>query len=285
MKKTFEVVSGLLILLFMGIVLFKVISLNKLINIEPLTSVITKEESVATTTNSMINIISPAPNEVIFVPYINSELESLSYVRPTVVWQTEPALVGCNYQISLLSQGEESLLANGVVTDTKTKEGLIISEETYDPTKYYYSGKYDLKLTVECPIGHPLEGSNNDSFSVFYKRQEATEPSTVPHSEKTIDCTADAKICSDGSFVSRTGPNCEFAACPTEQVSPEVHYCSETSRNVECEIARPEPVCAQVEVQCIPEPCDPVSVTYQHSCYACSDGNAISYMDGSCEIE
>ncbi len=27
-------------------------------------------------------------------------------------------------------------------------------------------------------------------------------------------CTEEAKICSDGSTVGRTGPNCEFAACP-----------------------------------------------------------------------
>lgn len=27
-------------------------------------------------------------------------------------------------------------------------------------------------------------------------------------------CTADAKLCPDGSAVGRTGPNCEFAACP-----------------------------------------------------------------------
>lgn len=28
-------------------------------------------------------------------------------------------------------------------------------------------------------------------------------------------CTADAKVCPDGSAVGRTGPNCEFAQCPT----------------------------------------------------------------------
>ncbi len=28
-------------------------------------------------------------------------------------------------------------------------------------------------------------------------------------------CTKEAKICMDGSVVGRTGPNCEFAACPT----------------------------------------------------------------------
>ncbi|MEM7152874.1 MAG: hypothetical protein AAF799_08525 [Myxococcota bacterium] len=32
-------------------------------------------------------------------------------------------------------------------------------------------------------------------------------------------CTADAKVCDDGSSVSRTGPNCEFPACPGEEVT------------------------------------------------------------------
>ena len=29
-----------------------------------------------------------------------------------------------------------------------------------------------------------------------------------------ISCTMEAKLCPDGSAVGRTGPNCEFAACP-----------------------------------------------------------------------
>ncbi|MDP1688774.1 MAG: hypothetical protein Q8L47_01425 [bacterium] len=32
-------------------------------------------------------------------------------------------------------------------------------------------------------------------------------------------CTQEAKQCSDGSYVSRTGPSCAFAACPTSQSS------------------------------------------------------------------
>jgi hypothetical protein len=32
-------------------------------------------------------------------------------------------------------------------------------------------------------------------------------------------CTADAKLCPDGSAVGRTGPNCEFAECPTTPIS------------------------------------------------------------------
>ena len=32
--------------------------------------------------------------------------------------------------------------------------------------------------------------------------------------EEPIYCTMEAKLCPDGSAVGRTGPNCEFAACP-----------------------------------------------------------------------
>ncbi len=39
-----------------------------------------------------------------------------------------------------------------------------------------------------------------------------TKKSSAP---KPIACTQEAKQCPDGSYVSRTGPNCEFALCPT----------------------------------------------------------------------
>jgi hypothetical protein len=32
--------------------------------------------------------------------------------------------------------------------------------------------------------------------------------------QQSVGCTADAKICDDGSAVGREGPKCEFAACP-----------------------------------------------------------------------
>lgn len=33
-----------------------------------------------------------------------------------------------------------------------------------------------------------------------------------------VACTMDAMECPDGSFVGRTGPNCEFAACPSSKI-------------------------------------------------------------------
>ncbi|HEY4488520.1 MAG TPA: hypothetical protein VJB97_03300, partial [Candidatus Paceibacterota bacterium] len=37
----------------------------------------------------------------------------------------------------------------------------------------------------------------------------------VAQSEGAVMCTQEAKLCPDGSYVSRTGLNCAFAACPT----------------------------------------------------------------------
>ena len=42
------------------------------------------------------------------------------------------------------------------------------------------------------------------------------KPTTAINEPVQVACTQDAKLCSDGSYVGRTGPNCEFAACPNE---------------------------------------------------------------------
>lgn len=38
---------------------------------------------------------------------------------------------------------------------------------------------------------------------------------------KQIACTAEAKVCDDGTSVGRSGPNCEFDACPVVSATPE----------------------------------------------------------------
>ncbi len=40
------------------------------------------------------------------------------------------------------------------------------------------------------------------------------------NSNKQVTCTTEAKLCPDGSYVARTGPNCEFAKCPTATPTP-----------------------------------------------------------------
>ena len=41
----------------------------------------------------------------------------------------------------------------------------------------------------------------------------------LPVKVEPVACTQEAMICPDGSAVGRTGPNCEFAACPTVSTS------------------------------------------------------------------
>lgn len=53
-------------------------------------------------------------------------------------------------------------------------------------------------VVVACGPAEPPKAPAQDGPAV-------TEPKA---------CTQEAKICPDGSAVSRTGPNCEFAACP-----------------------------------------------------------------------
>lgn len=45
------------------------------------------------------------------------------------------------------------------------------------------------------------------------KNKDATIPVPVGDGNNVV-CTMEAKLCPDGSYVGRTGPNCEFAMCP-----------------------------------------------------------------------
>lgn len=116
----------------------------------------------------------------------------------------------------------------------------------------------------------------------------STTTSSVPMPDKPrpvepVACTMDAKICPDGSYVGRTAPNCEFAACPA--ANPETKTaikCSPESKQAEVCTMIYAPVCASVEVQCITTPCNPVPQTFGNSCSACAQANVTSYTEGEC---
>ncbi len=42
----------------------------------------------------------------------------------------------------------------------------------------------------------------------------ATKPAPPSTSPEPVACTEEAKLCPDGSYVGRTGPQCQFSACP-----------------------------------------------------------------------
>ena len=67
---------------------------------------------------------------------------------------------------------------------------------------------------------------------------------SLPFSGGGIACTMEAKICPDGSAVGRTGPNCEFAACPNTVSYGTIHGRVTLSPTCPVETLPPDPSCA-----------------------------------------
>jgi hypothetical protein len=61
-----------------------------------------------------------------------------------------------------------------------------------------------------------------------------------------------------------------------------VGVCSEESRNVNACIEIYQPVCAEVRVECVRAPCNPVKETYSNSCFACMNERVGSFVVGEC---
>ncbi len=66
-----------------------------------------------------------------------------------------------------------------------------------------------------------------------------------------VACTDEAKLCPDGSYVGRTGPNCEFALCPTGPSVPmptskKSGVAGKVTLSPTCPVERmpPDPACA-----------------------------------------
>lgn len=66
---------------------------------------------------------------------------------------------------------------------------------------------------------------------------------TTPPNPGGIACTQEAKLCPDGSYVGRTEPNCEFAACPMKPISGSITPVSALS------ISRLSPASGPIDTQ------------------------------------
>lgn len=54
------------------------------------------------------------------------------------------------------------------------------------------------------------------TIGAYYLGKKTNNPVTPTIQPTFRACTEEAKVCPDGSTVGRTGPNCEFAPCPTK---------------------------------------------------------------------
>ncbi|OGJ02799.1 hypothetical protein A3G06_00195 [Candidatus Nomurabacteria bacterium RIFCSPLOWO2_12_FULL_46_14] len=50
--------------------------------------------------------------------------------------------------------------------------------------------------------------------AMVYALRMAPLPIFSSPEKERVFCTMEAKLCPDGSYVGRTGPNCEFTLCP-----------------------------------------------------------------------
>ncbi len=91
-------------------------------------------------------------------------------------------------------------------------------------------------------------------------------------SDNMVMCTMDAKQCSDGSWVGRTWPNCEFV-CPSNSNLPKP--CTREYK----------PVCAEVQVQCITSPCYPIQETFSNKCEMWNNSLATFLHEWSCKAD
>lgn len=102
-------------------------------------------------------------------------------------------------------------------------------------------------------------------------------------------CTEEAKLCSDGSAVGRSGPNCEFAACPAGNgeiesgTSAGEISCPGKNKDAQFCAQIYDPVCATVEIQCIKAPCYPIQQTFGNACEACLNSLVKKYISGECK--
>ena len=72
-----------------------------------------------------------------------------------------------------------------------------------------------VKLEDKWQIVHEGNGQIPCSLSSYGFPANMLSDCAIVETNNPIACPMDAKLCPDGSYVGRTGPNCEFATCPT----------------------------------------------------------------------
>jgi len=148
----------------------------------------------------IIRIDSPRPNQIIQSPLIVTG-EARGY------WFFEASfpVVLTDWDDKIIAQGIATAKSEWMTSEFVPFEAMI----TFTVDKNAYSNKGTLILRKDNPSGLP---EHDDALEVPVVFSGSTG---LPRA-----CTQEAKICPDGSAVGRTGPNCEFAECPTTEEVP-----------------------------------------------------------------
>lgn len=131
----------------------------------------------------------------------------------------------CDYQAVKMRSCDRTQLGTFVEIDWNSNERISCSPIPQDCISYFDNEPWNIPYRCNPPSGGWCPTTTPTQFS---------KSGTI--------CIADAKACLDGSYVSRTGPNCEFAPCPTTTPTP---------------TCTPEPACLRSNPPCALEPIPP----------------------------
>jgi hypothetical protein len=142
-------------------------------------------------------------------------------------------------------------------------------------------------LALTRPAIAPVTGSDPGTSAepaepIESENEEVVAPNEPEPEPDVVACTMDAKMCPDGSFVGRVGPDCEFAACPPVEEVDEPIACTKDAK--ECPdgsyVGREAPDC---EFAACPVPEEPVFCTQDVK--ECPDGSYVGRVPPNCEFK
>lgn len=142
----------------------------------------------------LIRVDYPLPNQVITSPLIIK-----GQARGAWFFEASFPVVLVDWDGKIIAQGIAQAKSNWMTTEFVPFEATL----SYVADQNVYSTKGALILRKDNPSGLP---ANDDALEI----------PVIINGDKTAikACTQEAKLCSNGSYVGRTGPNCEFTPCP-----------------------------------------------------------------------
>ncbi len=174
--------------------------------------------------SDLIRISTPRPNQT-----ISSPLTIAGEARGNWYFEASFPVVLTDWDGKIIAQGIAQAKSDWMTTDFVPFEATL----TFTVDKNAYSNKGSLILRKDNPSGLP---QNDDALEIPIVIAGITGTVKPPPTA----CTQEAKLCPDGSTVGRTGPNCEFAPCPTTYPPA-----SECLKDADCPL--PQYVCQETQ--------------------------------------
>lgn len=136
---------------------------------------------------------------------------SSSAIPATPATPATPAIPTVTSAISA-TPSSPAIPANQNVTIKNSSSNSNNSSNVYD-TGCWPGNRFSITTGYVCDSGITVDTGcvAGNKFSIMTGRNCA--------SSSAIACTQEAKLCPDGSYIGRTGPNCQFAVCPSQNTS------------------------------------------------------------------